>query len=326
MEPSSPQPSPRVVPPPVVRPVPRPAPPQPVPQQPAPQPPAPPAAPSEELAWALQIHLDRAHFPPGVLDGRWGRKSSLALAAWEEAHGLPADGDWRGAPAALAATDGLFASRTVTAEDHASLSPTPARWADKARAPALGYNTVLEKIAEETHADEAALRRLNPAADWPDPPAGTVLRVPDVHRPALKPPAKILVRTADRTLRLLAEDGKLLAQYPCSIAAKAEKRNVGETLTVGACAHEPQYTYDPALFEDEESRTLSKKLLLPGGPNSPVGIAWIGLSRSGFGIHGSPEPSLIGRTESHGCIRLANWDAAALLRAVRTGTPVEIAP
>ena len=318
----SPAPTPHVLPsPPVVRSVPRPVP----PPQPAP-PPSAPSAPSEEQAWALQIRLDRARFSPGVLDGRWGRKSSLALAAWEEAHGLPADGDWRGAPAALTATDGLFVPRTVTAEDRAALSPTPARWADKARAPALGYNTVCEKIAEETHTDEAALRRLNPAADWPDPPAGTVLRVPDVHRVPQKAPAKILVRTAERTLRLLDADGKLIAQYPCSIAAKAEKRNVGETLSVGACAREPQYTYDPALFEDEESRTLTRKLLLPGGPNSPVGIAWIGLSRSGFGIHGSPEPSLIGRTESHGCIRLANWDAADLLKVVRTGLPVEIAP
>ena len=197
---------------------------------------------------------------------------------------------------------------------------------DKAAAPALGYNTVCEKIAEETHTDEAALRRLNPSAAWPDPPAGTVLVVPDVRRVPQKPPAKIVVRTGERTLRLLDGSGKLLSQYPCSIAAKAEKRNIGETLTVGACAREPQYTYDPTLFEDEESRTLARKLLLPGGPNSPVGIAWIGLSRSGFGIHGSPEPSLIGRTESHGCIRLANWDAADLLKAVRTGLAVEIAP
>jgi len=324
---STPRPAPHVRPP--VRPLPPPKPPvSHVPSTPleTPAKPAPPPGPSEAQAWAIQIRLDRDNFPPGVLDGRWGRKSRLALAAWEESRGLPATGDWQQAPAALTSPDGLFLARTVTEEDHAALSPTPARWTDKARAPALGYNTVCEKIAEETHLDEAALRRLNPAAAWPDPPAGTVLRVPAVRRARLDSPARIVVRTADRVLRLLDGSGKPLAQFPCSVAARAEKRNVGETLAVAACAREPQYTYDPALFEDAESQTLAKKLLLPGGPNSPVGIAWIGLSRSGFGIHGTPEPSLIGRTESHGCIRLANWDASALLKVVRTGTPVEIAP
>jgi len=114
--------------------------------------------------------------------------------------------------------------------------------------------------------------------------------------------------------------------FPCSIAARFDKRPVGE-LHVIAIAPNPNYTFDPELFpESPEARQLNQKLILPPGPNNPVGVAWIGLDKPGYGIHGTPNPEQIGRTESHGCFRLANWDAEYLSHLVRIGMPVFVEP
>jgi lipoprotein-anchoring transpeptidase ErfK/SrfK len=118
----------------------------------------------------------------------------------------------------------------------------------------------------------------------------------------------------------------LLLHFPCSIAARVEKRPLGR-LTVVTAAALPNYTFNPELFpESAEARALNRKLTLPPGPNNPVGVAWIGLDRPGYGIHGTPRPEDVGRTESHGCFRLANWDAALLLRLVWPGLPVYVEP
>ena len=118
----------------------------------------------------------------------------------------------------------------------------------------------------------------------------------------------------------------LLAHFPCSIAARVEKRPVGE-LHVIVIAPNPNYTFDPELFpESAEARQLNQKLVLPPGPNNPVGVAWIGLDKPGYGIHGTPNPEQVGRTESHGCFRLANWDAEYLSHFVWVGMPVFVEP
>jgi lipoprotein-anchoring transpeptidase ErfK/SrfK len=151
--------------------------------------------------------------------------------------------------------------------------------------------------------------------------------VPDTQYPP--PPAKarfIRISLSAKILEVFDAETNLLAHFPCSIGRLAEKRPVGE-LRVAVTAQDPNYTFNPEVFpESEEGRRLGRKLILPPGPNNPVGTAWIGLDRPGYGIHGTPLPELVGRTESHGCFRLANWNAEYLRRLVTAETPVAVEP
>jgi len=138
--------------------------------------------------------------------------------------------------------------------------------------------------------------------------------------------AFVRIRLAERSLQAFGSQSNLLAHFPCSIARMVEKRPLGE-LRVVVVISNPNYTFDPELFpESPEARSLSNKLVIPPGPNNPVGVAWIGLDRPGYGIHGTPSPEQVGRTESHGCFRLANWNAALLVELAWVGMPVYVEP
>lgn len=290
--------------------------------------PSTPLGPTRLQVFAVQLHLDRANFAPGALDGHWGAKSAKALCAWQQTKNLPQTGELADAlrRPELAETNGLFTTYVVTAQDLANLRLYPDTWRARAAQDLLSHTTIEEYVAETFHISRAALRWLNPGVSWPTPSVGTVLQVPYVHARRIPRPAYLEIHTQAKSLRAYNEEGRLLAQFPCSIAADRTKHNIGETLHITRCAKNPDYTYDPALFEDAESRAATRKLRIPPGPNNPVGVAWMGLSLPGYGIHGTPEPELIGRTESHGCFRLANWDAAKLLNIVYTGLPVRILP
>ena len=279
---------------------------------------------------ALQTWLDRQNFSCNCADGRIGSRTRAALRAWQEASGLPATGDPDAVTLAkLGPRDGLLTTYTVTAGDHAALGAIPKTWLGKSQVQRLGYETILEAVAERGHAAQQAIRDLNPGvAAWPDPPAGTVLTIPD---PGPEPVATKTVRAnrvrisiSQKLVRAYDGTGRLIAQFPCSIARDPKKREPCE-ISVAALAPNPNYSFDPALFsEDPESASLKTKLIIPPGPRNPVGVAWIGLSKTGYGIHGAPHPEDIGKTESHGCFRLANWNAAKLLQMVEIGTPVSV--
>ena len=224
----------------------------------------------------------------------------------------------------LGPLDSAFTTHTVTAEEIAALTPVPKTWWGKSQAARLGYETILETVAEKYHASEEAIRKLNPDAPWPNPPAGTNLVVPN-PRPFKTPPAATLtILLGEKLIRAVDANGKLIAQFPCSIAKDKEKRPAGDLIVVN-CASDPTYVLDPAVFvEDKEVQTLGKRLVIPAGPNNPVGVAWITLSLPGYGIHGTPRPEDIGKTGSHGCFRLANWNAEKLLRMIRIGMPVMV--
>jgi lipoprotein-anchoring transpeptidase ErfK/SrfK len=136
----------------------------------------------------------------------------------------------------------------------------------------------------------------------------------------------VRIHLASKTLEAFEATNRLLVHFPCSIAKQVEKRPVGQ-LHVVVIATNPNYVFKPEVFpESEEAQELGRKLVLPPGPNNPVGVAWIGLDKPGYGIHGTPKPEEVGRTESHGCFRLANWNAEYLAKMVRVGTPVYIDP
>jgi len=162
--------------------------------------------------------------------------------------------------------------------------------------------------------------------NWTNLAAGAALQVPRIDPLPVARAARVVIRLSRRTLEAFDERGTLLAHFPCSIAQRVDKRPVGE-LHVTVVAPNPDYTFDPALFsESPEARTIKTKLKLAPGPNNPVGTAWIGLDRPGYGLHGTPVPEAVGRTESHGCFRLANWNAERLLKLAWAGMPVMVEP
>lgn len=215
----------------------------------------------------------------------------------------------------------------VAFADVARLRPLASTWLGKSEQGPLEYETLLELIAERSHAHPNLLRKLNGALDWNALPPGATVIAPAVERPGPRAKAAwIQIRLGARTLQAFDSTNRLLAHFPCSIAQRVEKRPAGE-LRVTVVAPNPDYTFNPEVFpESAEARELKTKLKLQPGPNNPVGTAWIGLDLPGYGIHGTPKPEEVGRTESHGCFRLANWNAEYLLQLVTIGTPVRVDP
>ncbi len=285
------------------------------------------ARPVENLLEA-QIELHRRGFSCGSIDGVRGLQTAAALKAFQRSTGLRETGDLDNATReALLLTETALGEHIFTAEELSSLHPVPSTWVGKSEMDRLGYATALELAAERHRANPKLLRQLNPDVNWEELMPGAVVQVPNVGTVLLEGKAALLhVRLADRQLTVTDPDGKLIAFFPVSIAKMAEKRPIGQ-LTIKVVIPDPNYTFDPAVFpESAEAQTLDRKLILPPGPNNPVGVAWIGLDRPGYGIHGTPDPEKVGRTESHGCFRLANWDARTLLALVDPGLPVVVEP
>lgn len=275
-----------------------------------------------------QVALARLGISCGPIDGVGGLQSAAALQAFQADRDLPATGALDEATRAqLVLTSPALTQTTLTREDLARLQPLSPTWLGKSQQSALDYETALELVAERGHASQALIRRLNPAVDWTQPPAGAVLTLPAVGQ--VKPAAAVAhlhIYLGAHVLEARDANGGLVVHFPVSIARMAEKRPEGE-LHVTVAIPNPNYTFDPDVFpESAEGRELGRKLVLPPGPNNPVGVAWIGLDRPGYGIHGTPSPEQVGRTESHGCFRLANWDAQTLLDLVWVGLPVVVDP
>lgn len=275
-----------------------------------------------------QIELHRRGFSCGSIDGVRGTQTAGALRAFQRSQQLKETGELdKLTREALQLTEEALGEHTLTAEELASLHPVPDTWVGKSEMERLGYATALELVAERHRSNPKLIRQLNPDVNWDDLMAGAVLKVPNIGTVLLEGHAALLhVRLAERELEVTDPDGKLIAHFPVSIAKMVEKRPVGQ-LTIKVIIPDPNYTFDPAVFpESAEAQTLDHKLILSPGPNNPVGVAWIGLDRPGYGIHGTPEPEKVGRTESHGCFRLANWDARTLLALVEVGLPVIVEP
>lgn len=275
-----------------------------------------------------QVELHRRGFSCGSIDGVMGPQTAAALGAFQRAAGLEETRVLDGATReSLLLTAAPQTQHAFSAAELGELRPLPKTWLEKSEEPRLAFATPMELAGERYRASPNLLRRLNPEVDWDRILPGTTIEVPAVERAAVTGRAALVViRLEAHELEVCDADGRVLAHFPVSIARSVEKRPVGE-LHVTVVIAEPNYTFDPAVFpESAEGRQLGRKLILPPGPNNPVGRAWIGLDRSGYGIHGTPDPEKVGRTESHGCFRLANWDAVTLRELVWVGMPVLIEP
>ena len=272
----------------------------------------------------LQILLDRAGASPGVIDGRFGENVDKALAAYSILTGNNLKStDLVGIKAALDATGGpAFVDYEITAQDAAGpfVASVPEDYSEKAKLEKLSFTSVEEMLAERFHMDEAYLRALNPDADFGRP--GTIVRVAAVGTNVEAPVKRIIADKFGRQVRAFDAEDRLVAVYPATIGSSDTPSPTG-THAVARVAFDPNYTYNPNVnFKQGEN---DKVLTIPPGPNGPVGSIWIALDKPTYGIHGTPEPSKIGKTESHGCVRLTNWDAAELAKIVSAGVEVEFA-
>ncbi len=276
---------------------------------------------------AIQIALASRGISSGSIDGLAGGQTESALRAFQVQQGLPETGRPDTATLARLQPAGLrLTTRQINEADLARPRPVPTTWIGRSQAARLEFESMLEMIAEESQSHPRLIRQLNPTLDFERLRPGTLVTIPRIDVPATRHLASIRINLGQRWLRAYDDQGTLRLHFPCSIGRIAEKRPMG-TLQVLVTVKDPNYTFDPAVFpESEEARQVRTKLILPAGPNNPVGVAWIGINRPGFGIHGTPSPEQVGRTESHGCFRLANWNAELLRRCVTPGTPVLVDP
>lgn len=275
-----------------------------------------------------QIALTRLALSPGSIDGTPGTRTRGAILAFQQQRKLVLSGALDAeTKSRLLLTAPPMTNRIVTAEDLARLRPLGRTWMQKSTQDRLEYESILELVAEAGQSYPSLVRQLNPSIDWTNVVAGTVVVLPAVTRvPPAGRAAFVRIELEQRTLRAFDESTNILAHFPCSVARFAEKRPAGE-LHVTVIAPNPNYTFDPENFpESAEARTIDHKLVLQPGPNNPVGTVWIGLDLPGYGIHGAPLPDQVGRAESHGCFRLANWNAEYLLLMAWVGMPVYVVP
>jgi lipoprotein-anchoring transpeptidase ErfK/SrfK len=273
------------------------------------------------LAW--QMALEREGFSPGMIDGKPGRKTVMATSAYQRANGLAATGKLDAATRAAlridGADDGVLGTYLIQASDLAMVAPPPKGWMEKSQAKALGYESVADCVAERFHCSEALLAALNPRLRMGSLKAGDSVTVPVVHEPKALFADRLEIDLMEKTIRAF-EGERLVALFHCSIAKDASKRPSGEARITQVIDH-PSYWFDPAMWP--EVKDVKRKLEIPPGPRNPVGLCWMALSLPGYGIHGTPNPEMIGKTGSHGCFRLANWDAVRLGKMVSAGTGVQ---
>lgn len=287
--------------------------------------PVPGAKPDPAAILRAQVLLDRAHFSSGEIDAAAGSNLRVAIAGFQRQRGLKDSGTLDDATwAALNAdTAPALASYTLTDADVAGpFQAIPEDMAEKAKLAALGYASPLEALAEKFHASPKLLERLNPGKDLSK--AGEQVVVPNVLDTEPLPKAgKIVIDRSDRSLTLFDTEGKVIAQYPVSSGTDKDPLPIG-TWKVNGVSKNPKFHYNPALFWDAEPG--DKKATIPPGPNNPVGLAWIDLSKPHYGIHGTPVPGAIGKTQSHGCVRMTNWDVMTVTESVGPGTAVVMQP
>ncbi|WP_309090502.1 L,D-transpeptidase [Phenylobacterium sp.] len=269
-----------------------------------------------------QVLLARAGFSPGAIDGADGENLKNAVAAFERARGLPEDGKLDQEVWNLLVKDEqpVMTDYVIGEQDVAGpfVEKIPTEYKDMAKLEKLAFTSPLEALAEKFHMDEALLTALNPGADFGRPGTKIIVVAPPPET-LMVPVSLVEVDKARNQVRAYGADGTLLASYPATVGSSDMPTPDGEW-AVNVVAFDPHWNYDPKKlnFGDKSAGKLDIK----PGPNNPVGAVWIDLTKDTYGIHGAPEPRLVGKTASHGCVRLTNWDARQLASAVKKGTRV----
>nr|WP_299596045.1 L,D-transpeptidase [Sphingomonas bacterium] len=289
----------------------------------------------------VQVLLDRLGFTPGVIDGKGGQSLKAALSGFQKARGLKPTGEID--QPTLRVLHAYRAVRptamvTLSAADVAGpfTGPLPKDPAEQAKLPSLGYANLMEKLGEQYHTTTATLIALNSPQTRLTP--GASIRVPNVvaqsrdYKADLEPEWKatlamlnvdarqptgdhVVVDKSEGVLKVLNAENKVIAQFPATMGSEHDPLPIGSWKIQGA-DYNPKFHYNSELFWDAKK---DQEAMLPPGPNGPVGVIWLDLSKPHYGIHGTSHPETIGRAESHGCIRLTNWDAARLSMMIKPG-------
>lgn len=280
------------------------------------------AAYSEKEAMALQITLDKAGFSPGEIDGKLGKNTLRALEAYEGA---------RGSKAKPAANGGLREYEIASEDTKGPFVEIPSDIMAQAKLERLAYTSVLEKLGEKFHIAPELLRKINPRKKFT---AGVTIKVPDVDSSLVpdtragEQPANagfgevtVFVSKSRSSLQVLDKSGNVVFRGPVTTGSEKDPLPIGQW-AVNSVTRNPVFNYNPDLFWD--ANPAHAKARIPPGPNNPVGVVWIDLTKEHYGIHGTPEPGRISYSQSHGCIRMTNWDALRVASIVTKGTPVHL--
>ncbi|HEY8848443.1 MAG TPA: L,D-transpeptidase [Thermoanaerobaculia bacterium] len=274
-----------------------------------------------------QVDLDRAHFSVGVIDGRWGRNSAITVWWWQRSHGLEPTGDVDETTFRSIAAAGGYAPAVVphqlTADDvKGPFVDIPKDVYDQQKLDCLCYESLREKLAEEFHCTEDFLEVLNPDVKISDLTAGATINVPNVRPPLTADQhdiAKVVISIAGNSFNAFDASGNLIFHAPTTLGAGYDP-SPEETVKVVKILDHPSFHYDPTLYH-EVPDSMPDAHLKPG-PNSPVGVVWMALSKPHYGIHGTKAPDEIGYASSHGCVRLTNWDAGEVGHRISEGVLV----